>query len=230
MHTRTDRSVTLSWTAPVILACIWASGCTPAKQVNPATDAEKVYPVTLDRRDNGAAAPAAHRGLAAYPATPRTLSFEMAGFAHESDTGDAQERRAAATQAAIIDAFCEALIESRRTHGLSTENFTAKPGPRLTITHCTTDDGHEIQIDLVSQGRETRFVVRHGQLQHPPRDLAMVHQIFRETDGDFCLLGTDWSGPSGTCLARVGCYTPAALGEALAGDVEASAGEPALSP
>ena len=230
MHTKTDRSATLSWMAPVILACILATGCSSGEEVNQANDAEKVYPITLDRRDNGAAAPAARRGLAAYPATPRTLSFEMAGFAHQSDTGDAQEQRAATTQAAIINAFCEALIESRRSQGLSTANFTTKPGPHLTVTHCTTDDGDEVQVDLVSQGRETRFLVRQGELQHPPRDLAIVHQIFQETDGDFCLLGTDWSVRSGTCLARVGCYTPAAMGEALAGDVEASADEPAVSP
>ena len=53
----------------------------------------------------------------------------------------------------------------------------------------------------------------------------MIHRIFEETNGEFSLLGAEWSPEAGTWVATVGCYLPAGLGEALAVDAAADAHE-----
>lgn len=221
--------VSLSWTMPAILACVCCWGCTPAGQVEEA-GADRCYAITLDQGDNGAVAASNRAGGAEHAVMARTLSFEMAGFSRRPATGDQREQRAAATQAAIIDALCKALIEARRDRGQTDADFTARLGPRLTVTHCTTNDGDEVHIELISRGVETTFAIRDGRLQHPPHDLKLIHRIFEETNGEFSLFGTDWSADTGTCVATVGCYLPAGLGAALAGGVAARPDEDAETP
>lgn len=202
-----------------ILGCLCCCGCNEPGQVAQTTD-DEAPTITLNRRDNGAAVTGgASAGSFERTAMPRSLSFEMAAFAHPGGEADAQERRAAATQAAVVNAFCDALIEARRSRGQPDADFTARLGPRLTVTHCTTADGPEVRIDLVSRGVETTFSVLNGALQHPPRDLSLLHRIFEETHGEFALLGTEWFPGTDLCIARVGYYLPAGYEEALAGDV-----------
>lgn len=212
--------ILMSRTVLAILACLCCWGCNPAEQVNQAA-ADKACTITLDREDNGAAVASTRTSRDRRPQMQRVLSFEMAGFSSVPDLGVTQEQRAAATQAAIIDAFCKALIEARRARGQTDSDFTARLGPRLTVTHRPVDDGYQVEANLISRGAETTFVVRDGQLQHQTHDVRMIHRLFEETNGEFSLLGTEWSSDAGACVAKVGCYLPAGLGEALAGDAAA---------
>ncbi len=148
---------------------------------------------------------------------PRTLMFEMVGTATPPKTGTEQEREAAAMQAAIIDSFCKALIEARHSRGQTTSDFTARLGPRLTITHCLVDDDAEIHAEVIDRGVNTTFVVRGGILQHTPHDWKAVQALFEETNGEFSLLDTTRSANGEQHFARVGCYLPQGFNTAIVG-------------
>ena len=198
--------------------CASVGACGRGPQTRTAQDAtDKPFTLTLNRTDNGAAT-APQRSADEAAAMPRTLSFEMAGFARAPDSREPQEERSAAAQAAIIDALGKALIEARRSRGQPDSDFTAQLGPRLTVHHCRVNGGYQVEVTLVARGVETSFVVRDGVLQHPPRDLKLIQRIFYETNGEFSLLGTEWLPESKMYVAKVGCYLPAGLGEALAGE------------
>jgi hypothetical protein len=86
-------------------------------------------------------------------------------------------------------------------------------------------------VDVISRGVETSFIVRHGQLQHPPHDVKLVQRIFQETNGEFSLLGAEWRPDAGSYVATVGCYTPAGSKDALNGALAADAdADPADAP
>ena len=226
MRTMRGRAGWAAGAAATILVCLSVCGCGPKQQARTAQSADRPFTVTVNRTDNGAAAaPAAADSQAA--AVPRALSFEMAGFAKAPAAGEPLEERSAAAQAAIIDAFGRALIEARRARGQSVSDFTADMGPRLSIRHCRVNGGYQLELDLLARGVQTTFVVRDGVLQHPPRDLKLVHRIFDETNGEFSLLGTEWHPEDGTYVAKVGCYLPEGFGDALAGQPE---GQPADDP
>ena len=193
--------------------------CQKSKTTEPVkTTAPQEYAIRVDRENNGAVATAGEVDLTNASDRQRTLAFEMAGYS-ETTPDATPEQRAAATQTAIIDAFCKALIEARSSRGQSTADFTAKIGPRMTVTHRTIDAGYEVRIGLTYRGVESLFIVRNGVLQHPPQDLALIQQIFNETNGEFSLLATDGSSTGGVALATVACYVPAGLESRLAGDV-----------
>ncbi|HKQ48881.1 MAG TPA: hypothetical protein VJZ71_12495 [Phycisphaerae bacterium] len=184
------------------------------------------YCIRVDRDNNGAAATGDEIDLSAASDRQRTLAFEMAGYS-ETAPDATPEQRAAATQAAVIDAFCKALIEARASRGQSTADFTARIGPRMTVTHRSVERGYEVRIELAYRGVESLFIVRNGVLQHPPQDLTLVRRIFDETNGEFSLLATDASSTGGVALAKVACYVPAGLESRLAGD---AAGEKVPTP
>jgi hypothetical protein len=223
------RKTSMARMAVVVFVGVAIGGCgqptkKPAAQTDAATEG---YSVTLNRDDNGAAAQAQNSKPADTLLVPRTLSFEMAGFAKAPPAGEPIEERSAAGQAAIIDAFAQALMEARRQRGQATTDFTAQLGPRLTVRHCRVNGANQIEVALITRGTETTFLVRDGILQHPPRDLKLVQRIFEETNGEFALLGTEWLPDRGQYVATVGCYLPAGINDALAGEADA---EPAASP
>lgn len=180
---------------------------------------EAAFRIHIDRNDNGAAV-AAVQEKERRRMMPRQLAFEMAGFAELHEENAPQEARAAASQAAIVDAFTRALIEARRNRGQTTNNFTAEIGPRLRVSHTLLDDGYEVRISLISRGEESEIVVKNGVLQHPPRDMRLVHQIFEETNGEFSILDAGQLNQNGQYLAKVGCYLPKGFDTAIALDGE----------
>lgn len=228
MQTSCNTTGRLTRAGLVAFVCAGIWGCGPRAQSRTTQDAatNESYTVTLNRADNGAAV-APLRTADDGAAIPRTLSFEMAGFARTAGVGEPQEERSAAAQAAIIDALGKALMEARRSRGQPDTDFTAQLGPRLTIHHCRANGGYQVEATLLARGVETTFVVRDGVLQHPPRDLKLIQRLFDETNGEFSLLGTEWLPENGAYVAKVGCYLPAGLGEALAGE---SAGQPVDNP
>lgn len=157
---------------------------------------------------------------------PRTLAFEMAGVAR----ADAKQAEAA-RQAAVVEAFAQALIEARRLRRQPTADFTARLGPRLTVIHRSLGDGCEIEVSLTHRGEETRFEVKRGVLQHEPRNPDTLARLFDETNGEFALLETRWLPSGEECLARVACFRPAGMGtlapETLAGHPD---DEPPIEP
>ena len=175
------------------------------------------YKIHVDRSNNGGAKAIAENDTAAAD-QQRTLTFEMVGYSAAAQDATA-EQRVAASQAAVIDAFCKALIEARTVRGQSSADFTTTIGPRLKVAHRTVDGGYEMQISLMYRGIESLFVVRNGVLQHPPQDLALIRRLFEETNGEFSLLTTNASAAGGVALAKVGCYLPAGFDARLTGDV-----------
>lgn len=157
------------------------------------------YTVRIDR-------PVGRGANEANPIGPRSLAFEVTGFA--SQTGAAEDN-ASVKQAAILDAFVRALVESRRVRGETTGDFTTKIGRRVTVVHRQIGEGYEAQITLIARGVDTTFVVRDGVLQHEPHDLKLLRQVFDETNGEFALLAADWHPGLRGCNARVACYEPA---------------------
>lgn len=183
---------------------------------------ETAFRIHIDRSDNGAAV-AAVQEKERRRMMPRQLAFEMAGFAELHEENASQEARASASQAAIVDAFTRALIEARRNRGQTTSDFTAEIGPRLHISHSVLRDGYEVRISLISRGEESEIVVKNGVLQHPPRDMRLVHQIFEETNGEFSILDAGQLNQNGQYLAKVGCYLPKGFDTAIAFDAEKDA-------
>jgi hypothetical protein len=220
-----------AWVASALLlvaAWVGGAGCGEPKPKQAGQKAEEPYTVAINRADNGAAVEPGGANESVVAAVPRTLAFEMAGFARAPGTGEPQEEKSAASQAAIIDAFSKALIEARKARGQPVSDFTAELGPRLTVQHSRVNGGYQVEVSLLARGVKSTFVVRDGVLQHPPRDLKLIQRIFDETNGEFSLLGTEWQPANGRYVARVGCYQPAGVGEAIAGEAEVQpAGVPA---
>lgn len=209
---RRGRFLVCGWLGVCVLSLI--TGClNTSSDARPATE---VYKVQIDREENGAAHSPQSRDADPEKIQPRNLAFEVTGFGRRPYSRAPQEGRASARQAAIIDAFCKALIETRRSRGESTSNFKAKLG-RLTVAHRTVGGGEEFEVRVIAQGIEKRFVVRDGVLQHLPHDFKLIHKMFEETEGKFSLLPPGPSPAPGTYVATVGCYLPVTTRERLAG-------------
>jgi hypothetical protein len=206
---------TITLTLAAAFLTMGVVSCSRTMSVRDARE-EAAYSVRIDRD----ASSSALNDLRAdeSPKRSRVLAFEMSGHAEQPSMSPTAEARAAATQAAVIDAFVKALIEARRSRGQSTGDFTQRIGPRLTVTHRAIGDGYEATLSLTARGIETVFVVRDGVLRHPPQEFRLLRQVFAETGGEFELLTTDWSPILHACQARVACYAPKQPEISLAGD------------
>lgn len=216
-------------TALVGVALGTACNRAPSAEPPPVQDTLSVY---IDGGESGAPPRAPRDGASATdPAKspehlPRTLAFEMAGVAR----ADAKQAEAA-RQAAVVEAFAQALIEARRLRRQPTTDFTARLGPRLTVIHRSLGDGCEIEVSLTHRGEEIRFEVKRGVLQHEPRNPDSLARLFDETNGEFALLETRWLPSGDECIARVACFRPAGMGtlapETIAGHPD---DEPPIEP
>ncbi|MFQ5411790.1 MAG: hypothetical protein ACE5EC_05815, partial [Phycisphaerae bacterium] len=190
--------------------------------------AHEVFRVRIDRDRQAAPALPRSDDRPGHRLLPRRLSFEVVGFSRRPGRGASQEARAAARQAAIVDAFARALIETRRSRGQSDSNFTAKLGRRLSVIHRTLDTGYEVEVRLIAGGVEKKFIVRNGVLQHLPHDFKLIHRMFAETRGEFSLLPTPPETGSDVQVAKVGSYLPGGFNGALAGDVDGPHRDPII--
>ncbi len=198
------------WFAAVVLLAFSQAGCGMSRDDSVATTAEpQMFSVLIERGQNGAALSEQERDDEGRRNLPRVLAFKVVGAAPKPDDRAQAEARIAATQAAIIDAFRRALFEARQSRGQSVENFTARLGPRMTITHRLEGESDEIRIKLTYRGIENTLAVRDGVLQHPPVDLRLIRRIFEETNGEFSLLETDTTTNDALATATVACYLPA---------------------
>lgn len=203
----------------LLLCCVSLVGCGPAERTEGTSESAEGLTIHIDRNENGAAFRSGDAAAEPRIAMPRRLAFEVSGTARAAPAGASQEQRAAAHQAAIIDAFGKALIEARRSRGQSVSGFTAKLGPRLTVVHRKVGTGDEIEVRLIARGIQKVFVVRDGVLQHLPHDVSLVRKIFDESNGEFSLLPADRAVRTDVCVAKVGCYVPMAMEGALAGAI-----------
>jgi hypothetical protein len=200
-----------------------AAGCGNSKNrsresVQNAPPAE-INTVRIDAGNNGAA-PARQASHVEERTTPRALVFETSGVAPIPRDGGTQEEWASARESAVIDALAKAIMESRRGAGLSDENFVEKLGSRLTVAHRITDEGEEFEMRLADRGMERMFLIRDGELKHPPHDFELVRKVFSETNGAFVLLPVD-EAPLSRYVARVGCYEQIGAESRLAGELRA---------
>jgi outer membrane murein-binding lipoprotein Lpp len=232
MKTRVARTTLIIHTAAWALTAALLCGCQPAQKARQTASAEEDFGVRIDRNQNGAAAVAPTQRSADQKTStaPRALAFEMTGAGKMSEPGTSPEQRIAASQAAIIEAFCKAVMEARRTKGQPDAGFSTDFGPRLKVSRTAVEGGFESRVTLVSRGVETTFIVRDGKLQHEPHDLHQVQQIFDATNGEFALLGTSMSPVKGECVATVAHYVPGEVNSALAGSVPNDQSDSATDP
>lgn len=217
----------LKWCLPTLVAAATAvtavlAGCGDQQAASRPVSEEAPLKVRIDRADNGAASPRGGRTSAQM--RPRTFAFEMTGIGKMSRVESSAEDRAAAAQAAIIEALCNALMESRGADPRSASPFVAEFGPRLKVTRNVTPDGVRTSVRLVARGIETLFVAIDGRLQHEPHNLRLVQQIFEATNGEFSLLATAWPLAAGESVATVAHYHLSGSDAALAGDMGGRAG------
>lgn len=230
MSLRLDRVRLPSLAAAAALTTVFLWACGPQERVIDNGEANAAFNVRIDRAENGAAGPVAAGDGAGAGTQRRAFAFEMTGVGKPPRADASAEQRAAASQAAIIEAFCQALMEARRARGETDPEFTVDFGPRLHVARSKAGEGYEIRVTLVSRGVETIFVVLDGKLQHEPYDLRQVRQVFAATNGEYALVGTDWSPTAGECLATVAHYAPAAASSALADGVKGEHDGPAAGP
>jgi len=202
-------------------------GCGPKEKARPVQD-EGPLTVRISPADNGAAAPVVSRARTAH--APRAFAFEMTGVGRAGQADATSEDRAAAGQAAIIEAFCNALMEAQGKEPGLAQSFEADFGPRLKVKRTTSAEGLRTVVTLVSHGIETRFVSVNGKLQHQPHDLRLVQQIFDATNGEYSLLTSAWSPGTGQSVATVARYLPAGLDSALAGGNTAAKSADGMAP
>lgn len=192
------------------LTALVVSGCGSGGRDRVAATAEpEAFPVRIEPGRNGAALSSEEEAEREKRMMPRALAFKVTGAAPRPEGDVPAEQRIAASQAAVIDAFCRALIEARQARGQPTENFTARLGPRMTVVHRRQDDSVEIRIKILYLGIENTLAVRNGVLQHPPVDLRLIHRLFEETNGEFSLLSTHNTIDDERVTATVACYLPA---------------------
>lgn len=191
------------------LALSAMTGCSKARNAGVEEESEpRPISVRLDRSNNGAAINVPTGRSADTVAPPRELAFSVVGSAPGTEAPATMEAKAAASQAAILDAFAKALREARKSRGQTTSDFTARFGPRLTATDRTDGDAREFTVCLKYRGVDNTITVRNGALQQPPVDFRLIRRVFEETNGEFSLLDTDASSRDGIVLATVGCYIP----------------------
>ena len=118
----------------------------PAERTEGTSESTEGLTIHIDRNENGAAFRSGDEARGPRIAMPRKLAFEVLGMARSAPAGASQEQRAAAHQAAIINAFGKALIEARRSRGQPVSGFSAKLGPRLTVVHRGVGAGGEIEV------------------------------------------------------------------------------------
>ncbi len=192
----------------LLVSSIALCGCHPTNESPYGPGKQRPYIVRVDPTENGAASDNGDSSAAFSRDRPRRLAFKITGEAPHPAGASGAEARVAASQAAIINAFMNALIEARRARGQPTDNFTAHLGPRLTASHRTVEGKAESRITLVHDGRTSRLTVFDNLLQHPPVDIRLIRRIFEETNGEFSLLSTDEMRGETLASATVACYLP----------------------
>ncbi len=213
-----DRILIIAVTFCLLLLVI--GGCSGPEQTEQATSESEVQPqdfyaVHIDR----AAGSGAAVDSTDHPRHRRSREFvsAFAGVGRTNSDDRTTDGLAAAREAAIIEAFFNALIETRRSSGAETTDFTVDLSDRLQASLRVEQGARIMELRLVSRGAETLFRVHEGVLQHPAHDFELVLQLFAETEGRFSLLFTELLDSPRNYLASVGCYEPAGSIGAMAG-------------
>lgn len=194
---------------PLLTAVLGSSaGCHPSNESPYGPGKQRPFIVRVDPNENGAAGDVGDSLESSSRSQPRQLAFKVSGTAPKPSDGNGAEARIAASQAAIINAFMNALIDAREARGQSTSDFTARLGPRLTVNQKTTNGVSEARIGITYNGSNNQLMVRDGVLQHPPVDIRLIRRIFDETNGEFSLLSTDEDSNERYATATVACYLP----------------------
>ncbi len=172
------------------------------------------YAVRIDRTADASAA--ADSTDAPRTPPPREFLSQLAGVGRAPADNRGPDGRAAAREAAIIEAFFKALIETRRSSTESTAGFVVDLSDRLQAARGIEQGVEVLELRLLSRGAETVFQVRGGVLQHPAHDFELICQVFAETQGRYSLISAERLDSPRNYVARVACYEPAGSIEALA--------------
>jgi hypothetical protein len=142
------------------------------------------------------------------PEPARRFSFLVTGFGVEPPGGNPVDRKAAAIEAAIVDALGQAVREAQRDPktGRAPIEYKMDLGPGLTIYGQLVGGAPQTVIVLDRRGRTYEFCSRSGVLAHPPYDARVVQQVFAATQGRFVLQATRATEEPGRYSADVGYY------------------------
>lgn len=138
------------------------------------------------------------------------LAFVVTGVGSEPEKGTVMERRAAAFEAAIIEAIGRAVREMQRDPktGRSPVEFQAPIAPGLTVFGQLVGGAPRTVVLLDQRGREFELCSTKGVLAHPPHDNRIIQHVFEAAGGRLVLHKTEHNVSSRSCKADVGVYVP----------------------
>ncbi|MBN1344173.1 MAG: hypothetical protein JXQ73_15920 [Phycisphaerae bacterium] len=138
----------------------------------------------------------------------RRFTFLVTGVGCESKKGSPVERKAAALEAAVVDAIGRAAREMLRnpSTGKAPVEYRMTLGPGLTVFGQLVQGQPQTAILLDHRGRIDELCARQGVLAHPPHGTKIIQQIFAATDGQLVLQATRQADTPGCYTADVGYY------------------------
>ena len=149
-------------------------------------------------------------------AVERRLAFLVTGYGVEPKSGGPVERKAAALEAAVVDAIGRAVREMQRDpkRDRTPVEYKVTLAPGLNVFGQLVGGLPRTVVLLDRRGRVTELCARNGLLAHPPHDSKVVQQIFAATEGRLVLHGTRPADKPGRYAAEVGCYRKVERGSA----------------
>ncbi len=140
--------------------------------------------------------------------TGQRLAFVVTGVGREPEKGAVMERRAAAFEAAVVEAIGRAAREIQRDPktGRSPVEFQMRLGEGLTVFGLLVGGGPRTVVLLDRRGREFELCSTKGVLAHPPHDNRIIQHVFAAAGGRLVLHKTEHDVNSRSCKADVGVY------------------------
>ncbi len=218
MRARTLRRVC----AFAIASALLATGCYREHRASPAVDLSeteaaehpKADAIRLSRTQVGAEVrPEADvQPAPEAPAVKRELLFVVTGFGETPETGGLLERRAAAVEAAVVDALGRAIRQKRRDPktGTMSPEYRVELSPRLIVVGQLVRGAFQtairLTVDRAGKSHDYELCVLNGVLAEPPHDRAIIDEIFQAAGGEFVLQSTGPTPEPGRYRAEVACY------------------------
>lgn len=138
----------------------------------------------------------------------RQFAFLVTGIGTEPKSGGAVERKAAALEAAVVDAIGRATREILRDPktGRAPIEYKAALGPGLTVFGQLVSGAPRTVILFDRRGRIDELCAADGVLAHPPHDGRIIQRIFAAAQGKLVLQATRAGHKPGYHAADVAYY------------------------
>jgi hypothetical protein len=198
--------------ASLVVGCYRESVATAPRQSSAATSEPagpvRPEPIPIDMRRTGATDAAKFMEPFQRSWPERRFTFLVTGVGTEPKAGGPVERKAAAIEAAVVDAIGLAAREVQRDPktGRAPVEYKLNLGPGLTVFGQLVRGMPQTAIVLDRRGRIYEMAERNGTLLHPPHDSTVIQQVFTATNGKLVLQATRATDKSGQYCADIGYY------------------------